>query len=255
MEEFLDEKWEAKRMDALTDCLGKLRPEDRDLVLHRYWKKTRLQDFAVIKGRSMNGLKVSLFRIRAALKKCIEKEIGTGGDRMKHSPRQLEQLFQDLEDGCISASDSRKLSAILRTEKDARLRYCEHMAFSSAMNTKAEAEASLGSWKPMDPDGRRLLFHSFLAAAAAVLLLGAIAGFIHINRTEVLQVGIQAPAGTVWTIELPDGKSSDQGTTLPETGTVVVRSGVRGNDFGIRDADGRAGAGPREISKHLPRRN
>ena len=77
MEEFLDEKWEAKRMDALTDCLGKLRPEDRDLVLHRYWKKTRLQDFAVVKGRSMNGLKVSLFRIRAALKKCIEKEIGT----------------------------------------------------------------------------------------------------------------------------------------------------------------------------------
>ncbi len=144
---------------------------------------------------------------------------------MKRSPRQLEQLFQDLEDGCISASDSRSLSAILRTEKDARLRYCEHMAFSSAMNTKAEAEASLGSWMPMDTDGRRLLFHSFLAAAAAVLLLAAIAGLIHINRTEVLQVEIQAPAGTVWVIERPDGESSDQGTTITETGTVVVRSG------------------------------
>ncbi len=144
---------------------------------------------------------------------------------MKVSPRQLEQLFQDLEDGCISASDSRKLSGILRTDKEARHRYCQHMAFSSAMNSKAEAEASLGNWKPMDTGGHRLMFRSFLAAAAAVLLLAAIAGFIHINRVEVLQVEIQTPAGTVWSIELPDGQASPGGTTLRESGTVVVRSG------------------------------
>lgn len=78
MEDFLDEETEGRRMEALTSCLGSLRPTDRDLVLHRYWKKTRLQDFAVIKGRSMNGLKVSLFRIRAALKKCIEKQLEEG---------------------------------------------------------------------------------------------------------------------------------------------------------------------------------
>ncbi len=144
---------------------------------------------------------------------------------MKLSPRQLEHLFQDLEDGCISASDSRKLSVILRTDKQARYKYCQHMAFSSAMNSKAEAEAGLGNWRATDAGGKRLLFHSFLAAAAAVLLLAAIAGVIHINHVEALRVEIQAPAGTVWNIESPDGEVSENGKNLRETGTVVVRSG------------------------------
>lgn len=61
------------RSAALDECIEKLRPKDRELLVERYWHRTRLQDFAVVSGRSVNALKVTLFRIRAALKRCIEE--------------------------------------------------------------------------------------------------------------------------------------------------------------------------------------
>lgn len=77
-EDFSDEpdpKYESRRIEALQKCMEKMRPADRELLLERYWKQMRLQDFAVLKGRSESGLKVQLFRLRAALKKCVESVI------------------------------------------------------------------------------------------------------------------------------------------------------------------------------------
>lgn len=79
MEDMLGDGSEEARHQALQQCLEKLRDRDRDLILHRYWRKTRLQDFAVATGRSLNGVKVSLFRIRAGLKKCIQREMREEG--------------------------------------------------------------------------------------------------------------------------------------------------------------------------------
>ena len=62
------------QLRALDHCLGKLRVKDRDLVVQRYWHQTRLQDYAVIAQRSVESLKVTLFRLRAALKRCVESE-------------------------------------------------------------------------------------------------------------------------------------------------------------------------------------
>jgi len=56
---------------ALRACLGKLRPVDRDLIQHRYFKAAPLQEFADENNRSVGGLKVTLHRIRNALHKCI----------------------------------------------------------------------------------------------------------------------------------------------------------------------------------------
>lgn len=70
-----DPDFTERRIEALRTCIGQVRPEDRDLLMQRYWHKTRLQDFAVIHGRSLNGLKVQLFRLRAALKRCIESQL------------------------------------------------------------------------------------------------------------------------------------------------------------------------------------
>lgn len=62
------------QLRALDRCLGKLRSKDRELVVQRYWHQTRLQDYAVIAQRSVESLKVTLFRLRAALKRCVESE-------------------------------------------------------------------------------------------------------------------------------------------------------------------------------------
>lgn len=62
-----------RRLHALEGCLSKLREKDRELIVQRYWHRTRLQDFAVISHRSVDSLKVTLFRLRAALRRCIEE--------------------------------------------------------------------------------------------------------------------------------------------------------------------------------------
>ena len=63
------------KIEALRTCLEKLRPGDRELIMQRYWRKEPLHAFAARRGRSLNGLKVQLFRLRAALKRCVEDRI------------------------------------------------------------------------------------------------------------------------------------------------------------------------------------
>jgi RNA polymerase sigma-70 factor (ECF subfamily) len=57
---------------ALEKCMGQLKPEERDLVTHRYYTDAPLQVFAEQHGRPVTSLKTSLARIRASLKRCIE---------------------------------------------------------------------------------------------------------------------------------------------------------------------------------------
>ena len=61
-----------RRQSALGPCLEKLRPADRDLIMHRYFERTKLRAYAEKVGRSAGGLKVTLSRIRKALAECIE---------------------------------------------------------------------------------------------------------------------------------------------------------------------------------------
>ena len=46
-----------ERHEALKACLEKLRPAQRDLLLHRYAKPSTLADYATIVGRSVGSLK------------------------------------------------------------------------------------------------------------------------------------------------------------------------------------------------------
>ena len=67
-----DESYHENRLQALRLCLNKLRERDRELIIQRYWHRTRLQDFAVISRRSVSSLKVTLFRLRNTLRKCLD---------------------------------------------------------------------------------------------------------------------------------------------------------------------------------------
>lgn len=63
------------RMEALRKCLGRLRDQERELIEHRYFTDATLEEYAGKRGQSAEGLRVTLFRIRAALKKCITGEL------------------------------------------------------------------------------------------------------------------------------------------------------------------------------------
>ena len=60
---------------ALRSCLQMLKPADRDLIHHRYFKRTPLKEYSIEIGRSIGGLKVTLHRLRNRLQICIEKRI------------------------------------------------------------------------------------------------------------------------------------------------------------------------------------
>lgn len=62
--------FEARR-EALEKCLNKLRPVDRDLVEARYASKVEMERFAEETGRTRASLRVTLFRVRASLRRCI----------------------------------------------------------------------------------------------------------------------------------------------------------------------------------------
>ena len=58
-------------LDSLRLCLGKLKDNDRLLVLSHYQHDKSLAECSRIFNRSSDSLKVTLFRIRQALRRCI----------------------------------------------------------------------------------------------------------------------------------------------------------------------------------------
>ena len=68
-----------ERQHALENCLANLSPSDRELINRRYSRGHTLEDYSREVGRSANSLRVALFRIRAALKICINRQVKRGG--------------------------------------------------------------------------------------------------------------------------------------------------------------------------------
>ena len=63
------------RRDALQRCLGKLKQPDRQLVMCRYQQGATTRAVAETLGRSVQGTRKALYRIRTALLACIERTL------------------------------------------------------------------------------------------------------------------------------------------------------------------------------------
>jgi RNA polymerase sigma-70 factor (ECF subfamily) len=61
------------RRDALQRCLGKLSAADRQLVSARYQPEGSTRGVAESLGRSVQGTRKALHRIRMALMACIQR--------------------------------------------------------------------------------------------------------------------------------------------------------------------------------------
>ena len=68
------DEMEERRL-ALRCCLMKLRPKDRELLHHRYAESSSLHSYASATRRSVGTLKAVLFNLRAALRRCIERQL------------------------------------------------------------------------------------------------------------------------------------------------------------------------------------
>jgi RNA polymerase sigma-70 factor (ECF subfamily) len=68
-----------QRHNALQQCLGKLSEKDRQLVLERYRQQATTRSVAEALGRSVQGTRRALHRIRMALMACIERTLAAEG--------------------------------------------------------------------------------------------------------------------------------------------------------------------------------
>jgi len=64
--------------DALRICLEKIPPSSRSLIQRRYEGKESIAGISKALKKTENAVKVILFRIRQALKKCVEQAAGPG---------------------------------------------------------------------------------------------------------------------------------------------------------------------------------
>lgn len=63
------------RREALRKCLGKLSPGDRQLVIRRYQPGETTRNVAEALGRSVQGTRKALHRIRTRLLECIRRSL------------------------------------------------------------------------------------------------------------------------------------------------------------------------------------
>ena len=70
---------EDSRHVALRQCIEELHPQDRGLVLRRYFEDNSLKQVAFEVGRKADNLKGSLHRIRLALRACVRRKTGLRG--------------------------------------------------------------------------------------------------------------------------------------------------------------------------------
>lgn len=138
------------------------------------------------------------------------------------TPRQLEQLFQDMEDGSIGATDHAWLMDLLRAKPEIRAAYHEHMALATGLHELAEACMTEGrGTHPATFGNRGRWFRSkpFLAAAAGIALIATLGGVLVLTRQSHTPASVAAGAGTVW--EFEDGGIGEDGNFLPATRIAV----------------------------------
>ncbi|QQL44667.1 sigma-70 family RNA polymerase sigma factor [Sulfuriroseicoccus oceanibius] len=70
--------FEAKR-GALAQCLEKVSPGNRDLLMTRYGGAQSIESLAAETGRSAPVLRVTLHRVRAMLRKCVSDRLQMEG--------------------------------------------------------------------------------------------------------------------------------------------------------------------------------
>ena len=67
----------SEEQEALEECMSEVSGENRQLLETRYATKTSIETFAEQTGQRPGTLKARLFRLRASLRDCIKKRLGS----------------------------------------------------------------------------------------------------------------------------------------------------------------------------------
>jgi RNA polymerase sigma-70 factor, ECF subfamily len=63
-------------LTAMEHCLDKLPPHGRTIIAQRYFQRRPIDDIAREQGKRGEAVRINLFRLRRALRACIEQRLG-----------------------------------------------------------------------------------------------------------------------------------------------------------------------------------
>ena len=122
------------RLDALHECLSKLPPAQRQVVLRRYEGNGSIQQVAGELGRPVGSVKVAVHRIRQLLADCIARlsEVKTVSESPRPAP-DLDPLLMELADGTLTPTQRLHLMGLLRDDPAACERCAEYLVLDSML--------------------------------------------------------------------------------------------------------------------------
>lgn len=141
-------------------------------------------------------------------------------------PRELERLFQELEDGLISPKDRDTLGGLLRSDPGVRDAYFEHMLFAAALHSEAADRHDLSeedAWPVKPRSATSLVSLSVFAAAAVIALVGVVLSLFAVKPPP--RATVEASGGAEWTFEA--GGIADKRDFTKDSRLVLERGVVR----------------------------
>ena len=83
-EHFSEDRWDEER-EALGRCLQKLSDVDRSIIQAHFEKDRKYAAIAQTMQRTVNWVKIRMFRARSALLECVRLSVG-GDEAVRHEP-------------------------------------------------------------------------------------------------------------------------------------------------------------------------
>ena len=152
-----------------------------ELIQHRYLHRTPLADYAAQIGRTTGSLKVTLFRLRSRLQKCILHQLNLAtsknGGTSGMNADERSQLIDALVEGEISEADFVRLEAEMLVDPEVRREYYDRVELDSLIDVEIRDRTAEPTTEKVVAFPNRRLPLPWIAGIAAAIACAALVGW------------------------------------------------------------------------------
>jgi len=165
---------EKQPLDLLERCLEKLPPWQRDLLMERYQKGGKVNDMAHKHALSRVSLSVLMFRIRKALKRCMERLSVRSDTGAEDDERAFVDQLEALLDGTATRAERCALAERMARRPDLKRVYVNHACLHALLTDCGQTRGAAPGRPEHRGAGWRRVVVPLTAAAAACVIFGTL---------------------------------------------------------------------------------
>jgi len=156
-------------LDLLERCLEKLPPWQRDLLMERYQKGKKVNEMARGRALSRVSLSVLMFRIRKALKSCMERLSARSDTWTEDDERTFADQLEALFDGTATYAERCALAARMAHRPELKRMYVNHAYLHALLTDCGLARGTAPARAGLRTTGWRRVAVPLTAAACVIL--------------------------------------------------------------------------------------